>query len=106
MGDKLKVQLFCLNCNKETEHTMIYKDKYLEDIKCNICGNEIKVNREKLLETYTADFIDRILTKPHRMTEEINRDLSRFLKSIPIRIITKPYRLAHEVTDIFTKDKN
>ena len=98
--------LFCLHCNKDTSHIIIYKDRYLEDIKCSICGNEIRINREKLLETYTADFIDRLLTKPHRLTEEIKNNLSQFLKSIPIRILTKPYRMAKEIGDILHQEKN
>ena len=106
MISKVKAQLFCLHCNKETNHIITYKDKYLQDIKCNICGNEIRINREKLLETYTTDFIDRILTKPHRVTEEIKRDLSHFLISIPIRILTKPYRVAKEIGDILYNKKN
>ena len=106
MTIKVKVLLFCLQCNKDTSHIIIYKDRYLEDIKCSICGNEIKINREKLLETYTADFIDRVLTKPHRITEEIKNDLSRFLKSIPIRIFTKPYRVAKEIGEMLHQEKD
>ena len=105
MTTKLTAQLFCLHCNKETEHTITYKDKNLEDVKCNVCGNEIRINRKKLLENYTVDFLDRIFTKPHRLTEEIKRDLSHFLKSIPIRILTKPYRVVHELSDILHEDK-
>jgi len=106
MTSKVKAQLFCLHCNKETNHTITYKGEYLEDIKCNICGNEIRINREKLLETYTVDFIDRVLTKPHRITEEIKKDISHFLKSIPIRILTKPYRVAREIGDMLHKEKD
>jgi len=68
----------------------------LEDIKYNICGNDIRIYRETLLKIYTADFVDRIFPKSQRMTGEIKKNLSQFLKSIPIRIITKPYRIAHE----------
>jgi len=108
MTSRIKALLFCLHCNKETSHLIVYRDRYLEYIKCSVCGNEIRINREKLLETYTADFIDRVLTKPHRVTEEMKRDLSRFLKSIPIRILTKPYRVAREIGGILhhKKDKN
>ena len=106
MTSEVKTFLFCLYCNKETSHTIIYKGRYLEYIRCNICGNAVRINREKLLETYTADFIDRVLTKPQRLTEEIKRDLSQFLKSIPIRILTKPYRIAREIGDILHQEKD
>ena len=56
--------------------------------------------------SYTTDFIDRVLTKPQRLTEEIKRDLSQFLKSIPIRILTKPYRIAREIGDILHQEKD
>lgn len=106
MTSKVKAQLFCLHCNIETNHIITYQDKYLKDIKCIICGNEIRINREKLLETYTKDFIDRVLTKPQRVTKEIKRDLSHFLMSIPIRILTKPYRMAKEIGDMLYHKEN
>ena len=79
MLKKLTAHLFCLHCNKETDYTIFYKDEYLEDIKYNICGNNIRIYRETLLETYTADFADRIFPKSQRMTGEIKKDLSQNL---------------------------
>ena len=48
----------------------------------------------------------RILTKPYRMTEELEKDITKFIISLPIRIITKPYRIAKEVGDIIKKQNN
>ncbi len=106
MTAKLKTSLFCLHCNKETSHTIIYRGRYLEEVKCNVCGNEIRIDREKLVETYTSDFIDRVLTKPHRLTKEMKQDLSQFLKSLPIRILTKPYRIAREIEDVLSEKED
>jgi len=36
----------------------------------------------------------------------MKKDLSQFLKSIPIRILTKPYRVAREIGDILHQEKN
>ena len=43
------------------------------------CGSEIEIKREKLIENYAVDFIERILTKPYRMTRELEKDLTRFI---------------------------
>jgi hypothetical protein len=48
--------------------------------------------------------LDRILTKPHRITEEMRKDLTIFITSLPIRIMTKPIRLARELMDVVKED--
>jgi len=48
--------------------------------------------------------VERILTKPYRMTKELEEDLTKFILSLPIRIITKPYRIAREVGEIIKKE--
>jgi len=45
---------------------------------------------------YGEQLIERILTKPQRLTEEYRRDLFEFFSTIPFRIITKPYRMLKE----------
>ena len=104
MNSKMKAELFCLHCNKDTPHVVTYVGKILKSIKCEECGSEIEINREKLLENYAAEFIERIITKPYRMTKELEKDITKFLLSLPIRIITKPYRVVKEVEDILKKD--
>ena len=100
MSSKVKTELFCLHCDKETIHTITYSGRYLHKIKCEKCGTEIALDRRRILETYTADTLDRIFTKPHRLTEEMRKDLTVFITSLPIRIITKPIRMAKEIIDI------
>ncbi|ADL08181.1 hypothetical protein [Thermosediminibacter oceani] len=104
MTSKMEAELFCLHCNKDTPHVVTYVGKILKSIKCEECGNEIEIKREKLLENYAAEFIERILTKPYRMTRELEKDITKFILSLPIRIITKPYRIVKEVEDILKKD--
>jgi hypothetical protein len=104
MTSRMEAELFCLHCNKDTPHTVTYVGNTLKSIKCTQCGNEIEIKREKLLGSYAVDFIERILTKPYRMTKELEGDIKKFILSLPIRIITKPYRIAKEVEDIIKKD--
>ena len=106
MTTTMKTKLFCLHCNRECIHTITYLGTYLKEVRCQECGTHIEMDRKKILETYTADVIDRILTKPHRLTEEVRRDLSNFIKSFPIRIITKPLRVAKEIIEVIKEDKD
>ncbi len=100
MSNKIETDLFCLHCDRETLHTIGYSGRYLHKIRCEECGTEIAIDRKRILETYTADTLDRILTKPHRVTEEMRKDLTIFITSLPIRIMTKPIRLAKELMDV------
>ena len=105
MVKEMEADLFCLHCNTDTVHLVTYKGSYLKSVKCNDCGSELEIKRDRLLEFYASDFIERILTKPHRMTKEVEGDLKKLITSLPIRIITKPYRVVKEVKDIFTENK-
>lgn len=102
---RMKALLFCLHCNKDTEHTITYAGDIIKSIKCEECGTELELNRENIIKEYTGDFIERVLTKPHRMTKELEKDIGEFLFSLPIRIITKPYRLFEEVKEITMSKK-
>ncbi len=104
MTTTMKTELFCLHCNRECLHTITYRGTYLQEVRCQECGTHIEMDRKKILETYTAEVIDRLLTKPHRLTEEVRRDLSNFIKSFPIRIITKPLRVAKEIMEVIKKE--
>lgn len=103
MTSNMKAELFCLHCNKDTPHIVTYAGNVLKSIKCKQCGNEIEIRRDKLIENYAVDFIERILTKPYRMTRELEEDITKFIISLPIRVITKPYRLVKEVENIIKK---
>jgi len=104
MTSKMKADLFCLHCNKDTPHVVSYAGTTLKSVKCMECGSEIEIKREKLIGNYAMDFIERILTKPYRMTAELEKDLTKFILSLPIRIITKPYRIAREVGEVIKKE--
>jgi len=100
MISEMEAELYCLHCKKDTPHLVTYAGNILKSVKCTVCGSELEIKREKLLGNYAVDFIERILTKPYRMTKELEGDLKKFIISLPIRIITKPYRIAKEVEHI------
>ena len=104
MTAQMKTELFCLHCNRECLHTITYVGTYLKEVRCEECGTHIEIDRRKILETYTAEVIDRVLTKPHRITEEVRKDLSNFMHSLPIRILTKPLRVAKEIIEVVKQD--
>lgn len=109
----VSVELFCVQCNEFTEHIVTYKGERMESVKCQQCEREIvmwydkpfqplsdhgqHVYHHNLRKLYSRRFLDRILTKPRRMEEELASDLSVFLVTLPLRIITKPVRLLQEV---------
>ena len=104
--EEIKTTLFCLHCAKETPHSISYSGQYLRRIRCKKCNIEVHMDKEKILQLYTSDVLERILTKPERLTEEVRRNISSFLLSLPFRIVSKPYRLAREVLDIMRDDSS
>ncbi len=97
MTEVLEARLYCLHCQKEVSHEIHYFDVALKSIICKECGTEIKLDRKRILEVESLEYVDRIFTKPRRLTEELRRDLTKFLATLPIRIATKPYRMAKEI---------
>lgn len=97
MTTTINTKLFCLHCQKEVPHEIHYFDVALKSIRCKKCGTEIKIDRKRILEIESLEYVDRLFTKPRRLTEELRKDLTQFLGTLPIRIATKPYRLAKEL---------
>ncbi len=114
VSEPTKVELLCIPCMHATQHTITYVNRRLVSLECDDCHHRVEVgegtdahtadetraHRVSLLEIeqlYTAEFLHRILTKPHRMGEQLQEDLSLFLVTLPLRLITKPYRLMKEV---------
>ncbi len=113
------VELFCLECRRETVHRVLYRAGELYRIECSVCGRRVdiepaydvepsepaagggrpgeRVSREDLQRHYADAFLHRVLSKPRRMTEEMRCDLTAFLLSLPLRVLTKPHRLLEEV---------
>jgi hypothetical protein len=96
MKNVMEAKLLCGVCEKETIHTITYKNNMIEHIVCNECKNGITLDMDKIRQSYGAEFTKRVFSKPARMSEEMQHDLKKFLLSMPARIMTKPYRVIKE----------
>jgi hypothetical protein len=108
MKDEItKITLFCINCNEETPHTVQYIGSYLRSVSCDNCTKKIEIDRRHLRTVFAEDFIDRILTKPHRMTEDMKRAVAILMPFFPKRLIKEPLKVLKEIYEILKKnDKN
>jgi hypothetical protein len=108
MKDEItKITLFCINCNEETPHTVQYIGSYLRSVSCDNCTKKIEVDRRHLRTVFAEDFIDRILTKPHRMTEDMKKAVAILMPFFPKRLIREPLKVLKEIYEILKKnDKN
>lgn len=97
---KMKADLHCVNCNKNTPHEVIYMGEDIERITCLECSTFLAIDEKLVLSNYAMDILERVSTKPERMSKEIKEDLSKFLCSIPFRVVTKPYRMMKEFKEI------
>ncbi|MCR1898694.1 bh protein [Irregularibacter muris] len=95
-NSKLNAMLFCLHCDEDTQHTIIYKQNKIESIQCEKCGVAIMVDHEYVQQHYKEEIIERVLSKPSRMTKEMEADIGVFFSRLPYRVISKPYRLIKE----------
>lgn len=93
---KMEAGLYCLHCKEEVDHEITYINSQIKSIRCLQCNKtkELRIDMKK--EIY-KEIIDRISTKPTRITEEYRKDLSHLLFSLPVRVIKKPYRLLKDV---------
>lgn len=101
--NRIEADLFCVNCEKESLHEIEYKDDQIYKITCKECRIQVQINQEFVNKHFKEEFTKRILTKPVRMTAEMEADLSSFLKSLPTRVISKPYRVYKEYTEYTDK---
>ncbi len=93
-------ELYCETCNEETSHKIEYASDYMKSVTCTKCHTKVEMDKEVLLQEYKSDFVERILTKPSRMTKELKKDIASFFKKLPKRIATKPKRISDEVKEL------
>jgi hypothetical protein len=124
----IQAELFCLSCNDDSIHTIEYDHNLIVQISCVKCGRIIGSSGQTLItSTSHTDFtwvkekigivrdeeisakefaeklIQRIITKPSRLTDEMHYDLETFIRTIPTRVVTKPVRLAREISHLKRK---
>ena len=102
--EEAKIVLFCINCNKESPHAVNYIGSYLRSVSCNNCSRTIEIDRRHLRTVFAEDFINRILTKPHRMTEDMKKAVAILMPFFPKRLIREPIKVLKEIYEVLKKD--
>jgi hypothetical protein len=102
--EESKIILYCINCDEEVAHSVYYIGSYLRSVKCDKCGKKIEVDRRHLRTVFAEDFIDRILTKPHRMTEDMKKAFAILVPFFPKRLIKEPLTVIKEICEILKRD--
>ena len=107
MKDEItSITLFCVNCNEETPHTVQYIGSYLRSVSCDKCTRKIEIDRRHLRTVFAEDFIDRILTKPHRINEDMKKAFATLLPFFPKRLFLEPLQVFREIYGILKKNEN
>ena len=92
---EMEAELYCIHCQKDTVFHLTYFNNMLWRVECETCGHYMEI-QEDIVKKYFSHWVERILTKPKRMTKEIEADLKKFFYTLPIRVISKPVRVRNE----------
>ncbi|MBD1383501.1 bh protein [Metabacillus arenae] len=95
---EMEANLFCIHCNDETPHMIIYINNEITKIECEDCRHIVELKVDIMKEFY-KEIYERVSTKPSRITQEYKKDLNMFLSRLPIRVVSKPYRLIRELKE-------
>jgi hypothetical protein len=107
MKDEINnITLFCVNCNEETPHTVQYIGSYLRSVTCDNCSKKIEIDRRHLRTVFAEDFIDRLLTKPHRINEDMKKAFATLMPFFPKRLFLEPLQVFREIYGILKKDES
>ncbi|HAX17669.1 MAG TPA: bh protein [Actinobacteria bacterium] len=98
-----KIILFCINCNEETEHSVNYIGEYLKSIKCEKCKKKFEIDRRHLRTVFAEDFIDRVLSKPHRMSRDFKEAMAYMVPFFPKRLFHEPKKVIKEIIEVLRK---
>jgi hypothetical protein len=102
--EEAKIVLYCINCDREAPHTVHYIGNYLRSVSCDNCSKKIEIDRRHLRTVFAEDFINRILTKPHRMTEDMKKAVAELMPFFPKRLIREPLKVLKEIYEVLKKD--
>ena len=102
--EEAKIILFCVNCDKESSHTVHYIGSYLKSVSCDSCAKKIEIDRRHLRTVFAEDFINRILTKPHRMTEDMKKAVATLVPFFPKRLIREPLKVLKEIYEVLKRE--
>jgi hypothetical protein len=95
------VDLYCIQCLDDTLHKITYINKKISDIECQVCQKKVVIFIDIKRELY-QELLQRVQTKPSRITKEYKENLNLFLRTFPTRIVSKPFRLYREAKETTT----
>jgi len=97
MTKKTKTILYCIECGKETTHTINYIGDHIRSVQCEECKSKIGLDRRELMTVFTEDFIDRVLTKPKRVTIELVKVITPLIPFLPKRLMKEPKKVLKDI---------
>ncbi|MBU2598243.1 MAG: bh protein [Actinobacteria bacterium] len=97
MTKKTKTILHCIECGEETTHTINYLGDHIRGIQCDKCNSKVELDRRELMTVFTEDFIDRVLTKPKRLTVELVKVIAPLIPFLPKRLMKEPRKVLKDV---------
>ncbi|SHE79051.1 hypothetical protein SAMN05444392_103158 [Seinonella peptonophila] len=96
---QMATELYCIRCLSDTPHNITYLNGQISHIECTRCSRSYDLQIDVKHELY-HELLDRVRTKPARITKEYKENLSRFLQKFPRRVVKKPFRLYKEVKEM------
>jgi DNA-directed RNA polymerase subunit RPC12/RpoP len=97
MTKKTKTILYCIECGEETTHTINYLGDHIRGVQCEKCNSKVELDRRELMTVFTEDFIDRVLTKPKRLTVELVKIIAPLIPFLPRRLVKEPRRVLKDI---------
>lgn len=91
-----EADLFCIHCNKETPHKVVYINDKITKIECEQCHQSIETEIDIVKEFY-KEMYDKIATKPERIIEDYEKNPKKFIVNFPFRMVSKPYRVLKDL---------
>jgi transcription elongation factor Elf1 len=95
---KVNTELFCPRCLNDTLHLITYLNSRISSIECENCKRNTQVRVDVKSELYN-DLLNRIVSKPARISKEYRENVGLFLRTFPKRVSSKPFRLMKEAKD-------